>query len=63
MSGARGAGRRRITLLACMLLIAVLGLLFAVTRSWGKDEWLLALLVLTLTAVYLGLDYSDQIIK
>jgi hypothetical protein len=46
-----------------MLLIAVLGLLFAVTRSWGKDEWLLALLVLTLTAVYLGLDYSDQIIK
>ena len=55
--------RRRITLVTCMILIAVLGIVMAVTRSWGKDDWLFALLVFTLTAVYLALDSSDQIIK
>jgi hypothetical protein len=46
-----------------MILIAVLGIVMALTRSWGKDDWLFALLVFTLTAVYLALDASDQIIK
>ena len=63
VSRAHGARRRRITLLTCLISIAVIGLLMAVTRSWGKDEWLFALLAFTLTAVYLALDYSDQIIK
>ncbi len=55
--------RRRITLFACMALIAVLSVLLAVTRSWGKDDWLFALLIFTMFATYLGLELTFDIIK
>lgn len=63
MSRVRAPNRRRITLLTCMLLIAVLGLLLGVTRTWGKDEWLVALLILTLSGAYLGIELIFEIVK
>jgi hypothetical protein len=46
-----------------MLLIAVLGLLLGVTRAWGKDEWLVALLILTLSGAYLGIELIFEVVK
>ena len=43
-----------------MALIAVLGVVMAVTRSWGWDDWHFALLVFIVVAVYLAFDYRES---
>lgn len=40
--------RSRITLLACMLLIAAFAVILAATRNWGRGRWLFVLLVLAM---------------
>jgi hypothetical protein len=46
-----------------MLLVAVMGSFLAVTRSWGKDEWLSAGMLAALTAAYWALDYREEMIQ
>ncbi len=56
----RKAEQPRITLRTWMVLIAVLGLSLAVTRSWCGPEWSLAFHVVALTAVYWAIDSASQ---
>ena len=38
--------------LACMLVIAALGLLFAATRYWGPGRWMFLLLILAMGVLH-----------